>query len=390
VLFFENKLRSGWTINTGDGAGGGGAGYAGYTDSEGNEVVVMSESGTMVDATSTALFEKATEDFDRSLSRMNYVEFLSAVANGLASIEAYIAQKAYQYNVRNPDRPLRDDNKNKVSFEDKVKKWVPQMAGERLNLGGTNWAHFQRLKKARDIEHTHSKSPALHITFRELCKLLNLFRSGIAGMLLNLHALFREKTPSIIVKYAFHPVIKLEYEPEPEIVEEIVYPQSGAEPSDYEGRDVRKVRDYEHHFDSEGTVGSCRLRVYEREDRPVIVATQRSQPQGAALNSVRSAANIIAADLVKEGILAEAEIGDEIREESAKRESVEPIADVAPFVFVEEYLEPERQLAFLWFDSYWITSLMMNGTAQDQIGNSSRQDTNREEVEVLIAASLDE
>lgn len=390
MLFLENKVRSGWTLYTGDGAGGGGTGYASYTDSEGNEVVVMSESGTMVDATSTALFEKATEDFDRSLSQMNYVEFLSAVANGLASIEAYIARKAYQYNVRNPDRPLLDDNKNKVSFEDKVKKWVPQMADEKLNLGGTNWAHFQRLKKARDIEHTHSKSPALHITFRELCKLLNLFRSGIAGMLLNLHALFREKTPSIIVKYAFHPEIKLEYEPEPEIAEEVVYPESGAEPSDHEGRGVRKVRDYEHHFENDGTKGSCRVRIYEGEDRPVVIATQHRRPQGAPLDSVLNSANIIAADLVRDGILSETQISHEVREKSVQDQSLEPIADVAPFVFVEEYLEPEHELAFIWFDSYSILSLVLNGETQDQLGNPYRQDANRAEVEVLIAASLDE
>jgi len=102
-----------------------------------------------------------------------------------------------------------DDKANKVPFEDKVKVWVPTMAGKKLDLGNKNWAHFQRLKKARDTEHKHTKSPALNISYRELEKLLNLFRTGIAGLLLNLRAIFRDKTPSKVIKYAYHSGIKL-------------------------------------------------------------------------------------------------------------------------------------------------------------------------------------
>lgn len=200
---FENLLGSGWSFNAGD------SGYATYTDSEGNEVVTMNESGTMVTATDAALFEKATEDFERSLKEMSYTEFLSAIANGLASVEAYVSHKAYQYNVPTSGKELVDDKDHKVAFEDKIKVWVPTMAGAKLDLGGKNWPHFKRLKGVRDTEHTHSKTPALNISYRELCKLLNLFRSGIAGMLLDLYAHFGDTVPSIVVKYAFHPEIKL-------------------------------------------------------------------------------------------------------------------------------------------------------------------------------------
>ena len=201
---FENRLGSGWTVS-----GGGGGAIVGYTDSEGNEVVRMEEPGSFSTATSTALFEKAVDDFERSISKMSYVESLSCIASGTASIEAYVFQKTYQRNIRNPGKELVDDKNNKVSFEDKIKVWVPMMAGKKLNLGDKNWAHFQRLKRVRDTEHTHTKSPALNITYRELCKLLNLFRGGIAGMLLDLHVLFGDKTPSKVIKYAYHPDIKL-------------------------------------------------------------------------------------------------------------------------------------------------------------------------------------
>jgi len=65
-----------------------------YTDSEGNKVVRFErESGIFTEATDAAPFEKAADDFERSIAKMSYVEVLSAIANGTASIEAYIIQK---------------------------------------------------------------------------------------------------------------------------------------------------------------------------------------------------------------------------------------------------------------------------------------------------------
>lgn len=210
VPLLENLMPiSGWTFGGGPGV------VMSYTDSQGNEVARLEgESGFMVAATDAALFEKAVDDFERALAQMSYTEYLSALANGLASIEAYIAQKAYQHNVRHPGDVLLDDKNHKVAFEDKIKVWVPKMAGAKLDLGGEHWSHFRRLKGVRDTEHTHTKSPALHISYRELCELLNLFRTGIAGMLLNLHALFGDTVPAVVVKYAFYPDIKLVTEEE--------------------------------------------------------------------------------------------------------------------------------------------------------------------------------
>lgn len=214
---FENRLGSGWTFVAGD------SGVGTYTDSEGNEVVRMEESGTMVTATDAALFEKSAEDFERALGSMSYTEYLSCLANGQASIEACISAKAYRHNVKNPGKQLVDNKDHKVPFETKIREWVPAMTGAKLNLGSKNWAHFQRLKKARDTEHTHSKSPALNISYRELCKLMNLFGTGIAGMLLDLHIIFGDTVPSAVVKYAHHPKIVLE------VVEEDITPSSGVE-----------------------------------------------------------------------------------------------------------------------------------------------------------------
>ena len=202
---FDNLLSSTtWSVTLGPGD------VVGYTDSEGNEVVVFEgESGTFAEATSIALFGKAVEDFERSIGEMSYVEFLSCLANGIASVEAYILGKVGQHNRRNPGAELVDDKDNKVPFERKIKAWVPTMAGKRLDLSGQNWRHFRRLKEARDTEHTHSKNPTLQTTYPNLCKQLNLFRSGIASFLLDLHVVFGDRVPSKISKYAYHPDIKL-------------------------------------------------------------------------------------------------------------------------------------------------------------------------------------
>lgn len=153
---------------------------------------------------------------------------------------------------------------------------------------------------------------------------------------------------------------------------------------------MKKERDFEHEFTNESVVGKCRVRVYkEGIERPVVIATQPRAPQGAHRGSVLNAANIIAAYLINDGTLREFHVNYDVRTEAVQRQSTKPIEEVAPFVFVEEYLEPEHFLAFLWFDSYEILGLILAGETQEQIGNSYREETNRAEVGKLIGASLD-
>jgi uncharacterized protein YjbI with pentapeptide repeats len=149
---------------------------------------------------------------------------------------------------------------------------------------------------------------------------------------------------------------------------------------------MRKTRDYEHRYENEGVMGSCHVLVYENGERPVVVATQQAEPQGAHPASVLNAANIIAADLIREGVLKTFHLSRELREESVRKQTLDLIAEAAPFVFVEEYLEPEHKLNFLWFDSYEELGLILNGKVQNQIGNPYRQPASDEEVQALLSA----
>lgn len=152
---------------------------------------------------------------------------------------------------------------------------------------------------------------------------------------------------------------------------------------------MKKECDFEHEFTNEGVVGKCRVRVYKEDiERPVVIATQQQKPQGEYPDSVFHAANVIAAYLIKHGTLREFHMNYEPLTEPVQKQSTEP---VAPFVFVEEYLEPEQFLAFLRFDSYKMDGRIVAGEMQEQIGNPSREETNRAEVEKLIgAACLDD
>ena len=47
-----------------------------------------------------------------------------------------------------------------------------------------------------------------------MCNLLNLFHSGTAGILMDLHIHFEDTVPTSVSKYAFHPDIKFVNEPE--------------------------------------------------------------------------------------------------------------------------------------------------------------------------------
>ena len=138
---------------------------------------------------------------------MRYGDFLSCVSNGVASIEAYLGQKAGIYNKRNPGKELIDNKQNKVSFDDKINEWIPIMTGgPKLNKGTQRWEHYKKLRNIRDQQQAHSKAPALG---SDLAKLLSFFRTGIAGMLLELHILFGDRNvPATIIRHAYLPDVE--------------------------------------------------------------------------------------------------------------------------------------------------------------------------------------
>ena len=208
-LPFENLLGGGWTFHAGD------SGYATYTDSTGHEHDLGNESGWYHVASYWALFDQAVEDLERSIETGVYTHFLSCASNGVGSIEAYLGAKVEAYNRKHPKKPLVDSKHQKVRFDDRIDQWIPTMTGgkklDKNNL--QRWEHFKRLRAVRDTQQAHSKETVMRGGYGTLGSLLNCFRTGIAGLLLDMHIVFGDDTPPTIVRHAYLPDIEFVSEP---------------------------------------------------------------------------------------------------------------------------------------------------------------------------------
>ena len=206
VPFFENLIGSTWKVS-----GGGRAAIVteATTDKE-TEITSVNGPGELTTSTYLQLFENAVNNLNRCLESASFGDFQSCVSNGTASIDAYIAHRAFLYNSAYPCEPLIDSKESKVSQDTKFDEWIPKMSGgKKLDKSGLNWSHFKRLRANRDDLAIHIKKPAFSISYCELGELLNIFRSGIAGLLLDLHLIFGERVPCNIIRYAYLPDINL-------------------------------------------------------------------------------------------------------------------------------------------------------------------------------------
>ena len=65
------------------------------------------------------------------------------------------------------------------------------------------------LRAVRDQDDAHPKTSAYAHSFKDMCALLNRFRSGIAGLLLDLCIHFGEKqVPTTVIRRAYLPKIR--------------------------------------------------------------------------------------------------------------------------------------------------------------------------------------
>lgn len=179
------------------------------TDNE-REIVSVEGPGTLTFSTYLHHFEVAVNNLERCVENVSFGDFQSCVSSGITSIDDYIIHRALLYNSTHPSETLNDSKENKVSQDIKIDEWIPKMSGgKKLDKSRANWQDYKKLRDIRDKVAIHSKQPALSIGDHQLCELTNLFRSGISGLLIDLHLLFNEKIPCTIIRYAYIPDIKL-------------------------------------------------------------------------------------------------------------------------------------------------------------------------------------
>lgn len=203
VPFFENLIGSTWEVT--------GPGKASTIDlATGKEHVSVDGPGTITLSTYWSQFETAVAALERAISNASYADLQSAVVSGIASIEAYINHRAELWNRTNPDDQLLDTKAQKVSFEDKIDKWIPKMTGgKKHDKSIRNWADFKLLHQIRDNVTIHSKSSSHGTSYQGLANTINRFKTGIAGLLVQLHLLFNEKIPAIIVRNYYAPDVEI-------------------------------------------------------------------------------------------------------------------------------------------------------------------------------------
>jgi len=134
----------------------------------------------------------------------------SAIVLGISSIEGFINRKAELWNKKNPNEQLLDSKQNKVNLYDKIDVWVPKMAGgKKLSKSGTEWFHFKKLRDIRNDIAIHPKESGYSISLSDLAEEIDMFRTGIAKLLISLHLLFGEKIPGIIIRAAYAPDVEI-------------------------------------------------------------------------------------------------------------------------------------------------------------------------------------
>ncbi len=154
------------------------------------------------------IWKSAQAAFERAVEHSLYGEFLAACALGVASIEAYINHQAIQFNRKGGDL-LHDSKTAPVKFDEKLKTWITKITGRKLDIGTENWQHFRKLRLIRDDQVVHPKTSGIGITYEEMTGLMNLYRTGINGVLIDLHKHFNDRIDYPLVKAGFMPEVEL-------------------------------------------------------------------------------------------------------------------------------------------------------------------------------------
>jgi hypothetical protein len=197
VPLVENVVPGTWTVTAG-------ATVAVIDSRTGQEITKVQGPGAYAPYEYWGRFEDAVRQFGQTLELASLGAFKDCVSSGLASLEAYVAHRAWLHNSSHPDTQLLDSKDRPVSFDKKIDKWVPAMSGgRRLDKTGRNWADFKVLHEFRNDVATHPKAPAMGMDYAGLSRLLNKFRHGIAGLMVDLHLHFSERIPCIVVRYAY-------------------------------------------------------------------------------------------------------------------------------------------------------------------------------------------
>ena len=162
---------------------------AGVREAGGRDLVSFEgESGRIVMSQYQDRFAGSFKNLKRCVSDddPDYNDLLSCFADGMASIEAFV-----NYMTQRHRQNLPKGDEQKVPLDFKIFDWIPRLnGGIQVNEGYRNWQDFEQIRRIRN-------------------KQLNLWRTGIARLLLDLHVLTGRLAPPDVVRYAYLPDIEI-------------------------------------------------------------------------------------------------------------------------------------------------------------------------------------
>jgi len=204
VLPLETHLFSeGWGIKLPPGE----QSYAAIRQGDREVARIQGESGRFVLTQYQERFKDSGRNLERCTSgeEANYGDLLSSFADGLASIEAFVNYMANPHLQRMP----RGQDKL-VHLDFKLDFWIPLLSeGRSIDKSGLSWQHFQEIRNIRNERQSHPKAGVYGVSDSAFCHQANLWRNGIALMLLYLHATTGRLAPPELVKRAHMPDIEL-------------------------------------------------------------------------------------------------------------------------------------------------------------------------------------
>lgn len=155
------------------------------------------------------LFSYSFNKLNIGIDYASILDIQAAIVFGIASIESFINEKAQRWNRNYPEDTLIDTKENKIPFIKKIDEWIPKFTCKNFDKTGEIWNHFQSLQNYRDNEIIHSSNSAFGITFKEIVELINRYKAGIAAFHKELHLLFEQHVPHMIIRAMHFPAIEI-------------------------------------------------------------------------------------------------------------------------------------------------------------------------------------
>jgi len=170
------------------------------------EEVSVADAGVFNLREYAAKFEAAVEARDFAVQRRRLTDFDAATFHGVASVEAFLNWQRGMWDHIHPANPLPTTGK-RMSLDQKIRMWIPLLAtGSILDYRQISWDKFFEIKRLRN-QGTHATAPATGATLLELARRINLFGEGIATPFMQLHQVFHEPIPAVVIRAAYAPEV---------------------------------------------------------------------------------------------------------------------------------------------------------------------------------------